>query len=344
MRRAGGRPGRVPRPPRLGHGRHPDQRPPQRLLPGRSRGRWPARIAELVADEDVWAVVGYDVNGTYGHPDHLQVHRVAHTVAPGLGVPWLLDATYNREYLASLPDSDGTARPRPTPRPVADLTHFVQGEEWFRAKMEGIKCHRSQGTRPRPKDRPRRTIDGWRTRFGTEWFIVRSPTGATDLGALAEVLEPKEAWPGPLTHPEPLGRLTVWRIGRDYRTVESLRQFDSQRRRKAAPGWRSGRRDWPNSFWRRGPGAYSVWTRPRSWRTGTTPSMKSTKVPGGGGVHQVEAVDPDVEERLHVVGHLLGRADGELAGHVAAGQVAQGAGAGRGRVDRAALTRPWTPS
>lgn len=156
-------------------------------------------VADVVSEGRLLAVVGYDANGTYGHPDHIQVHRVAHALAAGLSVPWLLDATYNREYLASLPDADGNLDPE-FASAVADLTHFVQGEEWFRAKMEGIKCHRSQrsGT-PRRDSGPRRGIDWWRTRHGTEWFIARSPIGATDLGPLAEVLEPKADWPGPLT-------------------------------------------------------------------------------------------------------------------------------------------------
>lgn len=158
-----------------------------------------ARIAELVADESLLAVVGYDANGTYGHPDHLQVHRVAVALAEQLAVPWLLDATYNREYLAGLPGSDGSLDPG-FAAAEADLTHFVQGEEWFHAKMEGVKCHTSQGRQgKRRSEQPRRTIDTWRARFGTEWFIARSPIGATDLGALAAVLEPKADWPGPLT-------------------------------------------------------------------------------------------------------------------------------------------------
>lgn len=156
-------------------------------------------VAELVADEDLLAVVGYDANGTYGHPDHLQVHRVAHALASLARVPWLLDATYHREYLAGLPDADGRLDPGYASA-EADLTHFVQGEEWFRAKMEGVKCHASQVRKGTSRKRkPRRTIDGWRARHGTEWFIVRSPTGATDLGRLAAVLEPKDGWPGPLT-------------------------------------------------------------------------------------------------------------------------------------------------
>ncbi len=158
-------------------------------------------IAGLVADEDLLAVVGYDANGTYGHPDHVQVHRVAHTLADRLRTPWLLDATYNREYLAALPDTDGNLDPGYASA-EADLTHFVQGEAWFRAKMDGVKCHRSQASgTPRRDSGPRRGIDHWRTRHGTEWFITRSPSGATDLGLLADVLEPRQAWPGQLTRP-----------------------------------------------------------------------------------------------------------------------------------------------
>ncbi len=158
-----------------------------------------ASVAELVADEELLAVVGYDANGTYGHPDHIQVHRVAHALAPMIDVPWLLDATYNREYLAGLPDSDGRLDPGYASA-EAELTHFVQGEEWFRAKMNGVKCHTSQARKGTSRqNKPRRTIDGWRARHGTEWFITRSSTGTTDLGRLVEVLEPKDAWAGPLT-------------------------------------------------------------------------------------------------------------------------------------------------
>jgi len=163
-------------------------------------------VAELVADERLLAVIGYDVNGTYGHPDHLQVHQAAHALAHRLAVPWLLDATYDREYLAALPDSDGNLDPT-FASSKADLTHFVQGEDWFRAKMEAIKQHKSQAP-PKRSGRPRRGIDGWRTRHGTDWFITRSPTGTTELGRLADVLEPKANWPGPLTgtSDEPPGR------------------------------------------------------------------------------------------------------------------------------------------
>lgn len=156
-----------------------------------------SEVAGLLGDEELLAIVGYDANGTYGHPDHVQIHGVANALARKLETPWLLDATYHREYLASLPDSDGTLDPT-FASSEEDLTHFVQGDEWFRAKMEAVKRHGSQAP-PKSSNRQRRGIDGWRIRFGTEWFIARSPIGATQLGALADVLEPKAAWPGPLT-------------------------------------------------------------------------------------------------------------------------------------------------
>ncbi len=167
-------------------------------------------LVALLSGERVLAVVGYDANGTYGHPDHLQVHRCAHALAPRLGAPWLIDATFNRDHFLRLPPAAGHHDPaRATPE--AEITHFVQGHPWFRAKMEAIKQHGSQTRGGQPTmggapPRPRRTIEEWRARFGTEWFVVRpvaGGVGAADLGPLAAVLDPIDRWPGPLTRPDP---------------------------------------------------------------------------------------------------------------------------------------------
>lgn len=154
-----------------------------------------AELATLLADERIEAVVGYDDNGTYGHPDHEQVHRVAHAAVGPLGADWVLDATYNREYLATLPGSDGTLDEN-FAAAEADLTHFVQGEDLLQTKIKATSNHLSQVPEDWDADNP--DIEGFRSRFGTEWFIASSPTGAADLGLLTDVLEPKEAWPGPL--------------------------------------------------------------------------------------------------------------------------------------------------
>ena len=150
-------------------------------------------IAERLADEDVAAVIGYDVNGTYGHPDHIQVHHVANAAVVTMNSDWVLQATYNREYLAALPDADGTLDPH-FAAAEADLTHFVAGEQWLLAKVSATANHQSQV--PDDWDSENPDLEGFRTRFGTEWFIADSPTGASDLGILEPVLEPKQAWSG----------------------------------------------------------------------------------------------------------------------------------------------------
>ncbi len=148
-------------------------------------------LAELLSDENIVAVIGYDENGTYGHPDHKQVHLVAHQAVTTLQADWVFDATYSREYLAGLPDADGTLDPD-FAAAEADLTHFVQGEEWLTAKVDALAKHVSQI--PEDWDAENPDIDGFRARFGTEWFIGCSPTGETDLGPLRNTLEAKASW------------------------------------------------------------------------------------------------------------------------------------------------------
>ncbi len=145
-------------------------------------------LAEVLADENIAAVVGYDANGTYGHPDHLQVHHVAHAAATTLGAGWVLDATYNREHLARLPDSDGTLDPT-FATADADLTHYVTGEPWMQAKLAALANHLSQI--PDDWDREHPDLEGFRNRFGTEWFIATPLNGITDLGILRHLLESK---------------------------------------------------------------------------------------------------------------------------------------------------------
>ena len=162
---------------------HPDafsRQPPEHVA---------AEVAAMLADENVVAVVGYDANGTYGHPDHVQVHHVAHATAAAVDASWVLDATYNREFLASLPDSDGSLDPN-FAAAEADLTHFVAGEEWIDAKFAAVGNHLSQIPDDFDPDNPA-DIEGFRTRFGTEWFIARPLNGVGDLGILGPLLDPK---------------------------------------------------------------------------------------------------------------------------------------------------------
>lgn len=160
----------------------------------------PAEVAvEVVAlmnDESLHAIVGYDSNGTYGHPDHIQVHRVAHAMAGLEAAPWVLDATYNREYLAGLPDSDGSLDPN-FAAGEAELTHFVEGEEWLHAKIGALANHLSQV--PDDWDTENPDVEGFRQRFGTEWFITTPTKADVSFESLAPLFDPKELWTSPWT-------------------------------------------------------------------------------------------------------------------------------------------------
>ena len=60
-----------------------------------------AALATVLREEGAGALTSYDENGGYGHPDHIQVHRVGRRAAEMAGTP-LYMATINRGYLERL--------------------------------------------------------------------------------------------------------------------------------------------------------------------------------------------------------------------------------------------------
>ena len=62
-----------------------------------------ARFAAVLDEEDADVAVGYDWHGGYGHPDHVQVHRVLHRgVDLARRRPRLLESTMNRDAMRSM--------------------------------------------------------------------------------------------------------------------------------------------------------------------------------------------------------------------------------------------------
>ena len=62
-----------------------------------------ARVAAVLDEEDADVAVGYDWHGGYGHPDHVQVHRVLHRAAElAARRPRLLEASMNRDALRAM--------------------------------------------------------------------------------------------------------------------------------------------------------------------------------------------------------------------------------------------------
>ncbi|MBA3604466.1 MAG: PIG-L family deacetylase [Actinomycetota bacterium] len=143
-----------------------------------------ARLADLLRDERADIVVVYDWHGGYGHPDHIQVHRVGHRAADLAGTPQRFESTFNRDAGRRLSESlrelgapdgeewdiDGPADDgNPFGTPEAELHLAVDVSDYIDAKRAALAAHASQTTDVTAMlNIPRDAFD---TLFGTEWFI-----------------------------------------------------------------------------------------------------------------------------------------------------------------------------
>ena len=57
------------------------------------------RLAGLLRAEQADVLTCYDKNGSYGHPDHIQVHRVGIRAAELAGTPRVYQSTINRDHV-----------------------------------------------------------------------------------------------------------------------------------------------------------------------------------------------------------------------------------------------------
>ncbi|MFN8192859.1 MAG: PIG-L family deacetylase [Nocardioidaceae bacterium] len=112
------------------------------------------RLAAILREEHADVLTVYDPRGGYGHPDHVQVHRVGVRAAELAGTPRVLEATVDRTSLVRLaavmrwvpglrrlvpPDGFAgsfTAR--------EELTHCVDVRPSLAAKRAALRAHHSQ--------------------------------------------------------------------------------------------------------------------------------------------------------------------------------------------------------
>ena len=116
-----------------------------------------ARLAAILGEEGADVVVLYDWHGGYGHPDHIQVHRVGHRAADLAETPKRFEVSYNRDLIASWvtespgvdPDFDpnGPADDgNPFGTPEADLHLAVDVSAYIQVKRQALAAHASQVT------------------------------------------------------------------------------------------------------------------------------------------------------------------------------------------------------
>jgi LmbE family N-acetylglucosaminyl deacetylase len=143
------------------------------------------QLAAVLQAERADVLTTYDWHGNYGHPDHIQVHRVGHLAAQFAGTPRVFEATMNRDSMMRFFEEARASGAMPSdadfdPNAPADdgnpfgstedeLTHAVDVAEFVGVKRASISCHASQVsdagffmTMPE---------DSFAQAFGTEWFI-----------------------------------------------------------------------------------------------------------------------------------------------------------------------------
>ena len=153
------------------------------------------RLAKILREEDADVLTVYDENGNYGHPDHIQVHRVGIRAGELAGTKKVYESTLDRDYIKSLIASaaerginfdDEDSPPNPD-----DFTMGVPGElittrvdvhDFLDVKKSAMRAHASQITETSfflsmPDE-------AFAATWGTEWYILRgAPKGTveTDL-------------------------------------------------------------------------------------------------------------------------------------------------------------------
>ncbi|MEZ5322509.1 MAG: PIG-L family deacetylase [Microthrixaceae bacterium] len=157
------------------------------------------RLAVILDEESADLLTVYDDNGNYGHPDHIQVHRVGRRAGELARTPKVLEATTNRDELqrlfaafrAQLSDEQLAEMDAPDGPPevgVAEerITHCVDVTPFVGLKRRSMAAHASQIA---PDDfflsMPE---DAFTAAFGREWFVDPSAPRARGDRFLDRVL------------------------------------------------------------------------------------------------------------------------------------------------------------
>ncbi|TNC23957.1 PIG-L family deacetylase [Amycolatopsis alkalitolerans] len=132
------------------------------------------KLAEILREEDAEVLTCYDDNGNYGHPDHIQVHRVGMRAAELAGTPRVFQATTSREHMirgmasmgGELPSEEQMAN---LGKPESEINTTVDVTPWVEYKRAAMRAHASQISEESfflamPDDQ-------FGYVFGTEWFI-----------------------------------------------------------------------------------------------------------------------------------------------------------------------------
>lgn len=133
------------------------------------------RLADLGEQEGAEALVHYDPQGIYGHPDHVAVHRAGAAAAAMLGITGYEATVDRRRPRTRRPHLvDQAAGERVGWEPEGIATVVRADRDGLRAKRRAMAAHATQV--PRAATR----WAGFAAAYGTEWFRRIGPAGLLD--------------------------------------------------------------------------------------------------------------------------------------------------------------------
>ncbi len=103
-------------------------------------------LAVLLDEEEPDVLTIYDDNGAYGHPDHIQVHRVGVRAGDLSAVPIVAQSTINRDWMLRGAREAGREANIPTNfgKPEVEITHRVEVVDFIEQKRAAMRAHASQ--------------------------------------------------------------------------------------------------------------------------------------------------------------------------------------------------------
>jgi LmbE family N-acetylglucosaminyl deacetylase len=139
------------------------------------------KLAAILREENADVLTIYDDNGGYGHPDHIQVHRVGKRAGELAGTPRVYQNTMNRDHTqrgitaaVERGDTGGFTLPDPTEnpgfgKPESVITASVDVSAYLGYKRKAMRAHASQISEQSfflamPEE-------AFAYTFGIEWFI-----------------------------------------------------------------------------------------------------------------------------------------------------------------------------
>jgi LmbE family N-acetylglucosaminyl deacetylase len=153
-------------------------------------------LARVLTGEASDVLVIYDEHGGYGHPDHVQVHRVGMRAADLARTPIVYMATMNRDFMAELAaqaERFGWQLPAETAEgmetmgePSSRITTEVDVTPWIGMKREAMRAHASQI--PETSFFLSMPDESFSMVWGREWYIRVRPAAPAPGQREAELM------------------------------------------------------------------------------------------------------------------------------------------------------------